>query len=71
MAEDPSKDVQKKGHEIVEGGEKHPGGAKKRHSGLGKNYGQGIGYGGYSAEQDQAKSQTGTADHVKKGGGRR
>ncbi len=61
MSEKDEEEVQHKGHEIVEGDEKHPGGAKKRHSGFGKNYGQGAGYGGYSVEQDQARSQTGTA----------
>ena len=69
MTQDKHEDVQRKGHEIVEGDEKHPGGKKKRHSGLGQDYGQGVGYGGYSVEQDQAKSQTGTADHVKEGKG--
>ncbi len=68
MSDDKGDDVQRKGHEIVEGDGKHPGGKKKR-SGLGENYGQGVGYGGYSVEQDQAKSRTGTADHVKQGGG--
>lgn len=58
-------DVQKKGHEIVEGDHKHPTGRGKKRSGLGENYGQSVGYGGYSVEQEQAKSQTGTADHVK------
>ena len=46
-----------------------PAGKKQKPSGLGEHYGQGVGYGGYSVEQDQAKSQTGTADHLKKGGG--
>ena len=68
MSENDQEEVQRKGHEIVEGDEKLPGGAKKRHSGFGKNYGQGAGYGGYSVEQDQARSQTGTADLVKKRG---
>ncbi len=65
MSEDPGKEVQPKGHEIVEGDDKHPSGKKQKRTGLGKNYGQGVGYGGYSVEQNQAKSQTGTADHVK------
>ncbi len=70
MSDDKGEEVQRKGHEIVEGDEKHPaGGRKQKRSGLGENYGQGVGYGGYSVEQDQAKSQTGTADHVKQGGG--
>jgi len=65
MDEDRGADVQRKGHEIVEGDEKHPAGAKKRHSGLGENYGQGVGYGGSSVEQDQGRSQTATPDHRK------
>ncbi len=65
MSEDKGGDVQPKGHEIVEGDEKHPSGKKEKRSGLGKDYGQGVGYGGYSVEQDEAKSKTGTADHVK------
>ncbi len=69
MSEKGEEEVQHKGHEIVEGDEKHPGGARKRHSGFGKNYGQGAGYGGYSVEQNQAQSQTGTADLVKKRSG--
>ncbi len=65
MSKEAGGEVQPKGHEIVEGDEKHPSGRKQKRTGLGKNYGQGVGYGGYSVEQDQAKSQTGTADHVK------
>jgi hypothetical protein len=65
-----SAEVQHKGHETVEGDEKHPAGKKQRRSGLGKNYGQGVGYCGYSVEQEQAKSLTGTGDHVKEGGGK-
>jgi hypothetical protein len=56
MNEDPRGDAQRKGHEIVEGDEKHPSGKKQKRSGLGRNYGQGVGYGGYSVEQDQAKA---------------
>jgi len=67
MSKEDRADVQRKGHEIVEGDEKHPGGAKKRHSGLGKEYGQGVGYGGHSVEQDQGRSQTATPDRRKKG----
>jgi hypothetical protein len=52
-----------KGHEITEGDEKHPSGRKRKKDGLGHDYGQGIGYGGYEDELDQARSQTGTADH--------
>ncbi|MGA7324172.1 MAG: hypothetical protein WBX25_06770 [Rhodomicrobium sp.] len=65
MGKKPGDDVQPKGHENVEGDDKHPSGWKKKRSGLGKDYGQGVGYGGYSSELDQAKSQTGTADHVR------
>ncbi len=61
------KDVEKKGHENVEADDKHPTGRGKDRSGLGKNYGQGIGYGGHGVEQDQAKSQTGTPDRIKEG----
>ncbi len=57
-------DVQHKGHEIVEGDGNLRAGTKKKRSGLGDRYGQGIGYGGYDVELDQAKSQTGTADHM-------
>ncbi len=57
---------QPKGHENVEGDDKHPSGTEKKRSGLGKQYGQSIGYGGYDVELDQAKSQTGTADRVLK-----
>jgi hypothetical protein len=58
MSTDHSAEVQQKGHEIVEGDERHPADKKQKRSGLGKNYGQ--------VEQDQAKSQTGTGDHVKR-----
>jgi hypothetical protein len=51
MSTEKSAEVQHKGHEIVDGDEKHPAGKKQRRSGLGKNYGQGVGYGGYSVEQ--------------------
>jgi len=70
MSTDKSAEVQHKGHETAEGDEKHPAGKRQKRSGLGENYGQGVGYGGYSVEKDQAKSQTGTADHVKEGGGK-
>ena len=66
MNKERSEDGQPKGNENVEGDDKHPSGKKEKRSGLGENYGQGVGYGGYSVEQDQAKSQTGTADHVKR-----
>ena len=65
MSAGEREDVQPKGHEIVEADDKHPSGRKKKRSGLGEKYGQGVGYGGYSVELDQAKSQTGTADHMK------
>jgi hypothetical protein len=60
-------DVRRKGREIVEGDEKHRTGRGKKRASLSENCGLGFGYGGYSVEQDQAKSQTGTADHVKEG----
>lgn len=57
---------ERSGFGIVEADEKHLTGKTKKPEALGKNYGQGVGYGGYSVEQDQGKSQTGTPDHVKK-----
>jgi hypothetical protein len=66
MGEKNKEEVQPKGHENVEGDDKHPAGKKERRSGLGKNYGQGVGYGGYSAELDQAQSQTGAAGRTRK-----
>jgi hypothetical protein len=38
MSEDPRGDVQPKGHEIVEGDEKHPSGKKEKRSGFGRNW---------------------------------
>ncbi len=60
-------EVQPKGHEIAEGDDKHPGGWKRKRSGLGENYQHGVGCGGYSAELDQAESQTGIGQRKKQG----
>ncbi len=67
MRHDDEPEIDRKGHEIAPGDRKHPSGRDRRRSGLGRNYGQGVGYGGYDVELDQAESQTGTADHVRKG----
>ena len=69
MSKKVREEVQRKGHEIAQGDENHPGGAKKRQSASARIYGQGAGHGGYSAERNLAKGQTGPADLVKKRGG--
>ncbi len=53
----------RKGHEITQGDDKHPGSRPKEETG--KNYGQSVGYGGYDAELNQGESQTGTPDRVR------
>lgn len=57
--EDPSDEVQRRGFGTDEGDNKHPGSRPKKGGGLGQDYGQGIGYGGYSSETNQGRSQTG------------
>ena len=66
-SDDDEPEVDRKGHEIAEGDRKHPSGHARPRSGLGRSYGQGVGYGGYDFERNQAESQTGAADR-KKGG---
>jgi hypothetical protein len=57
ISEDPVRNVQPKGHEIIEGDEKLPSARKQKRSGLGENCGQGVGYGGYSVEQIRRKAR--------------